>query len=299
MFNFKNIIHGLYKIEARNIKTGNSRILADWFSNIVTDTGLNYVNNNFMDYCQIGVAADLPLITDTTLGRYLTNKGSPTKTRGNYGAGNYWVGYTRAYFSFAAGTIPMPGSALVDIAELGVSSSSSGNLFSKTRTVDAIGVPTIIPVLIDEDLNITYELRLTPPLTDLVGSIVLDNIEYNYTVRAVRVGTQGTTTGWSVDQSTPGWANMDTLYILATNILVDVSGIPGTTGSEIGIASNSRPTNTSAYSTFTVGTTYTSAINGFSFKAGMGEYQLVFDTPLPKNNTNVLTLGLGWSWDRI
>ena len=61
-------VQGFYLIEAVNKDTGEKRIAADWFPNLITDAGLNRMGSGqFLTTCMVGSGQTTPQFTDTSL----------------------------------------------------------------------------------------------------------------------------------------------------------------------------------------------------------------------------------------
>lgn len=195
----KSGLMGMYKLEAVTLDDDgvevSRRTLADWFPNLILDAGLErLVLDKYMQYCQVGTGNTAPAVTDTALQTRIA--GTSTQQAGAagvQGSAPYYA-WLRTTYRFAAGT------AAGNISEVGVGWASNGSLFSRALVLDGSSNPTTITVLSTEVLDVTYELRVYPPLSDVTGSITIAGVSYNYTLRACNV-----TTGVTALGSQPGW----------------------------------------------------------------------------------------------
>lgn len=180
---------GWFKIEAFRTDEdgqeipGSRRIAADWFPNLITNAGLDLLGTTgdtyIYTFCRVGSGNTAPAVTDTALVSQVA--ASSTEQALTYGvnrAGTFY-GWKRRVTRFTTGT------AAGTLAEVGVSPTSGGALFSRALILDSGGNPTTITVFSDETLDVTYELRLYPVLTDATGTVDISGTTYNWTARAL------------------------------------------------------------------------------------------------------------------
>src|SRR5690606_11105005 len=147
---------GEYRIVARKADSGEERVLADWFSNLITDIGLNsIVNNGWKNWCHVGTGTNTPIEADSSLQTPVASTSAKSNSVvSNAGAPSYYsqasIDYT---FPVGAGTY----------TEVGVSNKAHTDgtqlMFSRARIVDGSGNPTSITVLADEFLVVPYRIR--------------------------------------------------------------------------------------------------------------------------------------------
>lgn len=199
-------VAGYFKIEAIKVDgEGNEisrRVAADWFPNLILNQGLDRMadNNDFMSSVQVGSGSTAPADTDTQLQSHIAGVGSITSN--TYGAQSSapYYGWRRNTWRFTAGT------ATGNLSEIGVGWSATGaTLFSRSLIKDEEGNPTTITVLADEILDVTYELRNYPFLTDLPGSFDIGATTYTTSMRAANVTSEYGifTGGWGVNTRGP------------------------------------------------------------------------------------------------
>lgn len=180
---------GRYKIEAFRVDEmgdeipGSRRVAADWFPNLITNSGLDYLGTDsagdFLGFCRVGSGNNAPAVSDTALGSQIAvSNTAQSETRGVDRTGTYYA-WRRKTFRFSTGT------AAGNIAELGVSPAAANALFSRALILDSGGSPTTVTVLSDEVLDVTYEIRLYPSIPDATGSVVIAGVTYSWTARAL------------------------------------------------------------------------------------------------------------------
>ncbi len=291
---------GFFKIEAIKLD-GTKRVLADWFPNLILDTGLNrWGTGAIITHCQVGTGNTAPVNADTALVTYVA--GSSTQqasANGAQGSPPYY-GYQQYTFRFAAGV------ATGTLAEVGVGWASSGSLFSRALILDGGGSPTTITVLADEVLDVTYELRFYPPLVDVTDILTISGVDYDYVFRASGVtsasywplivtGAIGASGGESVayngaigaitatPSGTQGTQTSSSVAAYSNNSLQrDISILFGLNNGNVsgGISA--------------IGL----ALGSSSARNAGGAYQASFDPPIPKDATKTLTLSYRVQWAR-
>lgn len=182
-------LKGFYRLEAVGAD-GRRRWLTDWFSNKITNFGLDaMINNNVWNFCQVGTGTNPPNAggTDTTLQTF--KAGSAAKV---YNAGVLAVAplyYSALTYSYTFVT----GATAGNISEIGIGSSaaSGSSLFSRELIRDAGGSPAVLTLTASDTLIAYYTIRLYPPLTDVVttlnGTIGGSPVSKTITTRAMGV----------------------------------------------------------------------------------------------------------------
>ena len=187
--NFEVGIAGLFRIWKK--RPGQPRVLVrDWFCNLLLDAGIDrlMVNPGYMNNAYIGAGNTAPSAGNTNMESLLAASSSiGSTTSGRLNESPYYA-YQRRTFVFAAGV------GTGNVAEVGVGwhvSNPSGSLFSRALIVDGSGSPTTITKLADEQLDVEYEFRIYPPLSDASGTVS----GYGYTLRAANLGVTGGASG--------------------------------------------------------------------------------------------------------
>ncbi|UFK09602.1 hypothetical protein [Xanthomonas phage DES1] len=165
-------VAGRYKLVAhRKNESGVevSRDLTPWFENLITNQGLNFIGNitvgGFLARCDVGTGNTTPTVNDTALvARTATSANLNSQTSGAATTAPYFR-FCRLTFRFNTGT------ATGTLAEVGTGPNVSGNpttdgLFSRSLIKDSNGNPTTVTVLADEALDVIYEYRVYPDMTE-------------------------------------------------------------------------------------------------------------------------------------
>jgi hypothetical protein len=297
-------VGGLFRITATK-PDGTERVLADWFPNLIVNSGLDRSANAgaFSDArIAVGSGTTPPTAGDTTMQTLVATTNTEV-------AGEAFVqptllqpyGFHRRVYRFA------PGTATGNLSEIGLVfnyvSPSSYGLFARSLIKDGGGSPTTITVLPEETLNVTYEIRCYQPLTDGTGSVTIAGVTYNYTVRA----------------GGGGWANFSTQG--AENGVINFDSFCRTTGAALGDlvsngsgpgAINSNPSGGSV-AAYTPGTYYRDTTVSWNTTKGdastpiwffylntyRGGWQILLDAGIPKTNLNELSLTFRQTWSAV
>lgn len=287
---------GRYKLEAVR-PDGRKRLLADWFSNVITDAGLDMIGATLsISTFRVGTGAAQPDVTDTGLQTQVSSASREISTSSGADQGVDRYTYERVTRRFAAGA------ATGNIAEVGVGSVST--LFSRALILDGGGQATTITVAADEALDVTYELRSYPPLSDMPAVVDIGGTDTDIVVRTANVG------GWTARYSS-GNAGTWILYS-GDATLGAVTGNPSA-------SQTAQPSSSSNNSDYSPGSylrafsrTYgllaanlSGGIGALRFGCGTAPfsrtgclYQVSFDPPIPKTGSNEMTLNFQHSWAR-
>lgn len=306
-------IKGEYMLEAVR-PDGSIRKLTDWFSNLITDVGLDSVaSNSWKQTCQIGTGTTAPAYTDTALAAASASTQSRTaETYESGGSPDYWAQVSTSY-TFPVGVYGT-------FTEVGISrglhTASPSYLFSRELIRDGAGNPTSITVLSDEYLIVTYRIRLYPPIVDVTGVVSVAGINYNYILRAQFVGNFW---GWYGGLQGTGGAfgyynrgNGNGMYKAYDGVKGAITGGPsGTNAPGSFLVAGPAYINGSYYRR----TTYAFDFGAANFAGGgikciafaadlaqnynqIGTYQIEFDPILPKDSTIRLDITTQISWGR-
>ena len=299
---------GKYKIA---IKRGDDIIQeTPWFHNTILNQGLDRMGvtlaADVITSVQVGTGTTPPATTQTSLDAWVAgfNSGSPYPSSSvNSGSPDYkslktWI------FTFPQGDI------VGTIAEVGVgwAPTAGNNLFSRELIRDGGGNPITLSLTAIDQLIVYYELTYTPVLTDGSGSVVLDSITYNYDSRILRVANFAQIPFVVLSQYLAGIETAAT-YQSGTTLGAITDNFPN--GSTI---ANGTQTSVSTIA-YTPGTYYldktifwdvgrandAGGIGAIALEGGSLSsifYQIVFDSPIPKDNTQQLTLVVRYSWAR-
>lgn len=283
-------VAGRFKIEANKLgengEVVSTRIAADWFSNLITNQGLDLMGtgsiDQIVDRCRVGSGSTPPAVTDTALVAQVATVLSPSKTWGFTTSAPYYNWFRMVY------TFPV-GAAAGNLSEVGIGSSGA-NLLSRALIVDGTGTPTTITILADEQLVVTYEFRIYNLVDDVPFSIVISGVTYTGTVRPARVGAEqlvgGSATAGGVGGQTVGTTG---------SALGAFTALPTSQVANSGTISNLSYTNGNYYRDFTITWSPSqgnvgSGITTMVVSHSMGKMQISFSPIIPKTNTKTLVL---------
>jgi hypothetical protein len=290
-------IGGQWKVEILD-KEGNSRVVLDWFDNLIVDSGLNSYGssgnstNGSLQTISVGTGTTSPDASDTglsgsTLGS--ASVGAITTSFVTDDTDSYVQG--SATITFGLGVI------VGNATEVGVFL-GNGDLFSRTLFKDGEGNPTSITVLEDEQLRLTYRVRKYVSVLDTTTSVG----DYTITVRPARWGLVGG--GWTaVPQGTNTWSTSTAANSnkFSSSTITTIDSTPST---NLAITS----VNLSGYSSGSYSRNFTfnanvSSANGsirsafFSNMAGSA-WQVGFDPLILKTNEQTLAVTFNITWAR-
>ena len=287
---------GFFKIEARDEHTGKTRVLADWFPNLLTTLGADLLGSTTpFSTCAVGSGNTAPTIADTALQSLVGSTTSINSGFPQYSAqsGSPYYGSTTFQYNFPAGT------AAGNLAEVGVGSTAT-SLLSRALILDGGGSPTTITVLSSESLYVTYQFNHYVPTTDITGTIVIGGTSYGYTLRASNA-TQAN--DWAVVNGDKG--GLYSAYVTNGALGAVTSAPSGSQSFSSGIANNSYSNGShlmSGTATWDLthgnlagGVTCANAVFGIS-SGSRGSYQIQFGAAIPKDSSHVLTLEFSSGW---
>lgn len=294
-------VQGHWKLEGVNKYNGHRRRLAE-FPNLIVDSGLNIIGtiSGWMAVCRVGSGNTAPANGNTTLQTEIaTTSTEVTAANGSQGSAPYY-GWTTRTFRFGEGV------AEGNIAEIGISTSAPV-LFSRALILDDVGSPTTITVLDDEFLDATYEIRIYPPLVDVLDTIDISGTDYDLTIRAAEV----TATQWAPGGGFHVGSSAGFTTVTPRNgVIGAITATPAGTGGTAVSASNAAYSNGSLQrdATATWGLTEANIASGIrsilarygltTGGGGLGSMQCQFDPAIPKTSSDVLSLSLRHSWAR-
>lgn len=243
--------------------------------NLITDAGLAAMNGpgsvGVFGTLRVGSGTTPPQFSDTALVNQLA---SAAAGWGTTIVGGYAVSTTSVLF-------PM-GAVVGNVGEVGFGSSPSSPLATRALIKDQNGDPVVVPVLADEQLRVTYEVRCLIPTTPTVTTQVIDGVSTTVTVTAARTDSAEQWHGIVSGSAANGWDTRvfpGSLYPTSSSPLTTSRGTRHTWGPNAGNAVGGI---TSIYAAWTSG-------NG---QYGLGAWSIEFNPPLAKTNSKSLTLDL-------
>jgi len=275
---------GEFKLVATNAKTGKSRVLADWFPNLITNQGLNYFGDGdqAITHVQVGSGTAVPNVNDTSLATWVAGTSSSFESYNNNSNSPYQC--TTSYtWQFAQGA------AAGNLSEVGVGRATSGQLFSRALILDSGGNPTTITVTSIEFLTVYYRLSVYPPLDDVIGNITIAEVDYEYIIRAANV------TSWDYPNrlilgGASAWSgNIGLITSSPSGASLDITPSLG------GYSNNSHKRSIGLSASISQANTQ---IRSLKFSWSDLWFQCQFNPTIPKNNTKTFSMSYWLSWAR-
>lgn len=309
--NLKIGMSGHYKMVAIK-KDGSKRVLADWFANIILDSGLNRLGTGgAWDRAQVGSGSTVPDVGQVSLVSLVASTTTVQSTTAGTDTPTNTYAWARRTYRFAEGV------AAGNLSEVGIGwSAVPAGLFSRALIKDDLGNPTTITVLSDEVLDVLYEVRAYPTIADQTATLTISGTSYTFTIRPGYLsGNQSNLTYWpdqlvslmgggvtGANEYRLGW------YAYAAGAtLGPVTGFP--TGTGLVVPSNTG--NTYSFTAAYVNNSYqrqcrvrmglTAGNEPFSVLAlvsSVGNWQMSVSPNLPKDATKILSLDFTLSWAR-
>jgi len=305
--NTKVALSGEYRLV---IKRNGEEIDTGWFKNLILNQGLDQLGTDnavLIGYARVGTGTTAPTVSNTTLeAQVASSQSGPSDTTiVNSGSPNYTTLLTYQY-TFTQGDV------VGNISEVGVGWATTGaTLFSRALIVDNLGAPTTITLTSIDQLIIYYRLNASQPTTDTTSSVTISSTSYPYTIRTAYAASFCNSSATFLY----GYAftKLNSVYLYGSDatlgpITGTLSGT-GIGGSGGGGFTFSYPAYTpgSYYrdSTFSVDVGHGNAVGGIGgIVLDWGVYnsslhnQIVLPTPIPKTNTQVLTITQRFTWAR-
>ena len=179
MLAYHNEMSGRFKLTVRN-GDGSLKLESGWSDNVITNVGLNRaITANAIWGAGVGSGTAPELPTDTALGALIgkSDEAGPGDSRSTAVVGSA----VSPYYSkiIAVNRFPQ-GRATGNISEVGMYSRDDEILWSRTLVKDTEGAPVTITVLADEILDVTYECRVYPQETPIIGTVTLGGVSHTY-----------------------------------------------------------------------------------------------------------------------
>lgn len=304
--NTKLQFEGFFKFVATK-RDGTQRVLADWNKNLILDGGLNRLGvGGVLDNCQVGEGNTAPDVAQTGLiDLVATTTNALTTTAGTNTPTNTYAWVRRTY-RFAEGA------AAGNLAEVGIG--FSGGLFSRSLIRDALGDPTTITVLADETLDVTYEVRAYPTMTDSTSTANISGVDYDFDFRPAQFsGNQSNVADWPEQMI----AFLDSGFVTTASFRMSLVpygtdfALAAVTGFPSGTQLSGAAESTKSFRTAYVSNSYERAcrvvfglsgptvpIGGLLLQSMVGNYQISVTPDIPKDGTKILTLDFTLSWAR-
>lgn len=292
-------LKGRFMGEAHRLD-GSSRTLFPWTDNLILDSGLNRIGTNgIFGRAMYGGSNAAPSVGQTGL---ITSIAETTTqqaaTSGTDLVNNYC--YIRYTYRFAQAV------SNVNINEVGIGWAAN-TCFSRALTVDGVGDPTTVSLVAGEFFDLTYELRVYWPTTDVTGTVTLDGADYDFTARAASVANWASqllnymaSSGSNISAgiSTVSWYNGGNVAGLGAITTGPNGTLFGNDAMSYPVAyANNSYLRVVRASRGITGTQQTISGALFSFGA-LGIYKAAFNPVIPKDDTNNLNLDMTFAWAR-
>ena len=287
-----------------------------FFDNLITDVGMNRVGtvttntsstlNAFDSLCGrfvVGSGSAEPQFTDTALQAPIAFA-SADSVRDNESSS-----YNRGWYEITVRHRFGQGQAAGNLSEIGIQhTSASGPLWSRALILDGAGNPATITVLPDDFLTCYYTLRIMIPQEDAVFNIDVDYDEDGtvptvVTARPLMADSSSPTRGWGLQTADIRGAVRE-LQFYTGGLAVPTASVPlGSTAARSTKTLSVVPYVTDSHQRFHTWTIGLNDLNSQELRTArlttlMGYWQIEFDPPLQKNNTQTMQLTFGYSWAR-
>lgn len=303
-------VQGRFRCVVRDAATEDVVRDTGWFSNIITNSGLDYIGsgatgpiagNLFYQYFYIGTGTSTPLATDTTLQSLSaqTTLGASGVPGNSVGPAPDYIASAYAGKRFAAGTLNG------NYSEIGIGPGPSPTypIFARALIVDGGGSPTTISVTSTQILDVYYEVRTIPVLTDTTGTITITGVgTRNFTGRVSQIGASYHAFRWEQFRSASndiGW--IPALYTGSMGTILTTPS--GAISSIFGNYSRTQ----GSYTPGTYSNTIThswgvdngaGAVKSVLVGSNWGGWQAEFDTTFNKTTNDAVSFTFNVTWNR-
>lgn len=268
------------------------------FDNLILDAGLNRLGTDAaITFCAIGTGTATPLVSQTVLQAQSQNTSTViSSTATNSGASTpRWTGQIYQ-FRFAVGSLGG------NYSEIGVGWSST-LMYARALIVDGGGAPTTITVGSGEQLDVYYERRVYPPVSDVVTTPTIGGVSTTVTVRSQNAANSTIWDASSYPHYNQGGSPLGSFCEVFNGAIGAVTGVPSGTSSVPSSATNSAYSNNSY--TRNVVVTFAPAegnlaggITAAVCRFKMAALQVGFSPAIGKISGNTLVLTYTTSWGR-
>lgn len=323
-------ITGYFTVDLIEAATGRIKRHLE-FKNLITDAGLNALNNTTIGtfiggagtngFMGCGTNATAPANGDVALGAEIA-PASTHRTNSNGGiAESFGAGAANAYWFRKVTYNFIETQANGNLAEIGLFSAvTGGTMFCRQLLKDAGGVPTVIVKTAADQLRVTYEIRFYSPTPDVtVNPLAISGTNYSVTTRAIHINGSRQ---WGHDNSNfsvmvgfkgDNCNSVNMINSIDTNTLAAASGADpvGTIFTPTSVA-KSVYVNGNFWLDYTViwdpgVSNPAGGVGGVILRCDLGgqtislttvQFQMAFTPKIAKDNTKRLTLVMRLSWGR-
>lgn len=287
-----------------------------FFDNLITNTGMNRVGTvttnadsstrSFRSLCGsfvVGSGSAEPQFTDTALQNPVAFATADPVLNSQSSS------YERGWYEISVRHQFKQGQAAGNLSEIGIQhTSASGPLWSRALILDGQGNPTTITVLPDDYLTCYYTLRIMIPKEDAVFNIDVDYdadgiVPTAVTGRPLAADISSLTQGWGLQTAATSSSSAHLQFYnggLAVPTAVNPLGTPAFTATS---TFSVVPYITDSFERYVTRTNGPNEHNSQELRTArlyalMGCWQIEFNPPLQKNNTQTMQVTFGYSWAR-
>lgn len=287
-----------------------------FFDNLITNTGMNRIGtvtttsaspavvfNTLCGRFVVGSGSAEPQFTDTALQSpvaFASTDPERVSESSNYDRGWYEITVRHQFGQ---------GQAAGNLSEIGIQlTNTSGPLWSRALILDGSGNPTTITVLPDDFLTCYYTLRIMIPKEDAVFNIDVDYDDEGIvptvvTGRPLNANSSAISSGWGLSPMYTGNINSPLAYSGGLNAPTAAVPLGSAIGGNITETSTYPPYVQDSFERFYTISLSLSQLNSTEIRTVrarrmLGYWQLEFDPPLQKADTQTMSITFGYSWAR-
>lgn len=269
-----------------------------WFNNLITDNGLNRIGTGSIGtFCHVGSGSTAPTVADTALETFVAATSTLNdNVIGSVNEVSEKYAYSQWGFRFAAGA------AAGNISEVAIAwSGVGGSVFSRALVRDELGDPMTLTILSDEVLDVIYELRLYPPLTDIPFTLTIGGVEYE---GFARTSSFPDTNNWGLSMfRTHGTTYATPNFLAYSGTVGAISGTPSGFSGNGSLTwdtyANNSYERTGVASFALDSSNFAGGITAFRlFSYGSWAFQFSVTPGIPKDATKEFTIRVTTGWAR-
>ena len=299
----------LVKCDSEGNPIEEPRVVLKNCPNLITDTGMNLIGStgfdSFRAFVQVGTGNTAPSNSNTSLVNRIAGVAGVFQGV-TWDATNPKTAVFTIIYTFAAGA------ATGNLAELGLSVTTSGTLNTRALFVDGGGSPITVTVLSDEQLVLTYRIFVVPNETDSVLNTTQKGTPYTLTLRpsdlSVAFADSNNFTGQRLGAIITTGSGAGDLVVYSGASSDIGTTIQSPTGTATSIVSGTTP----AYGTYTSGDFYRddtlhlplsvgniSTVGAYRFEGYPFRTQLSVSPRVTKTSLDTMTFTIRTAWARI
>lgn len=299
------------------------------FSNLITDTGLDTLGQTtpagvVIGRCYVGTGNTAPAVTQTGLTNFLLKPGSANRTYASLervAQGTDVTDPTKPFWWRKVRYVFAPGDVEGNVSEVGIFRYDHTVMWSRELVRDLSGNPTSVTVLIDEYLEVRYEVRVYPNMASDVRTVNVLGVNHTVTTMpwltdivtstSGRVLLEGGNSGIGIADyyQGPDFTDRYIYNLTAGNIGTPFTAPPTRVGGNSisqagGISATVSPYVSGSRSNsivYTVPPALGNLVGGYGLMVvhtSVGNWKISFSPNLPKNSDRSFSNALTISWGR-